>query len=257
MNKIVSILFIGILSALSVDACAQKLYVKFFSLKNPGQYLIDDRENNTNLSLKYIKGEIHPQYLIMSGDSRFLVNFGNTKQSPSELTFVDGKLVGDSVLILQSGSKYLELNIKSADFSPALFSFRLIDKDDADGDFLIESWTNGEIGEWILLREGKPSIVRTSLTAAIHSEADIFNVFNGSDQYIVESPLSSVPYTVSADYGRVIIKGAKNQRVMISDIYGQTLVNKVLPSDDAVIAAPSGIAFVAVNNDPGVKVLVK
>ena len=50
---------------------------------------------------------------------------------------------------------------------------------------------------------------------------------------------------------------AAGKKVAISNVLGQTIANTVLSSDDATIAAPAGVAVVAVEGEAAVKAIVK
>ena len=63
--------------------------------------------------------------------------------------------------------------------------------------------------------------------------------------------------TVIAGEGQVTIAGAAGKKVVISNILGQVVVNTVITSDNAVIAAPQGVVVVAVEGEEAVKAIVK
>lgn len=244
---------------ISSGLSAQGVSVKFYSISSMNTYLSDGIGKNTALTLKYAKGDHKPQYFIMSSpvvnenyiSARFLVNLKGTNGKASRLAFINGELYGDGTFILEG----VDDNTPRS----ALFSFRLVENADNDGNFLIESWSNNEgEGEWVKIQNGIPCLVNTSVDIAFNSAADIFNI----EQNIAETTgdKTSVgvnPYNVTTDYGAVIIKGATGKSAIITDIYGQKIAQRELVSDEVAISVPSGIAFVAIDNQPAAKVLVK
>ncbi|MBP3641671.1 MAG: hypothetical protein J6J40_07580 [Parabacteroides sp.] len=63
--------------------------------------------------------------------------------------------------------------------------------------------------------------------------------------------------TVIAGNGQVTVAGAAGKKVVISNILGQVVVNTVITSDNAVVAAPQGVVVVAVEGEEAVKAIVK
>ena len=63
--------------------------------------------------------------------------------------------------------------------------------------------------------------------------------------------------TVIAGNGQVTVAGAAGKKVVISNILGQVVVNTVITSDSAVVAAPQGVVVVAVEGEEAVKAIVK
>lgn len=308
--------------------------VKFFRVNNPGEFLYEDanseysknkglnflgvegkgdNENNAMI-VKYTRGKVMPQYLIMLGKSvveeteiicpicndpdcahservevgytsaRFLVNLKDSIQhyegdadkfkkftwnEYTRLAFVDGRLYGDSVVVIQNSAKDSinnRINVKDVNengegsYSPVLFSFRLLDSEDEKEDFIIESW--GETiasrkGEWIKIQNGVPVIVETTIESSAANEAEIFNI-----QYSTEDPVKNVGIakdliSVNAGCGTVTIHGAAGKQVTIINTVGQTLINQLVTSDAATINVPSGVVIVTVQGKPAAKVLVK
>ena len=63
-------------------------------------------------------------------------------------------------------------------------------------------------------------------------------------------------FSVIAGKGQVTINGAVGKKVVVSNILGQTVANTVLTSDNATIAAPTGIVVVVVGGE-AIKAVVK
>lgn len=280
----------------------------FYRVNQPNEFLSADRSNEkginllgvgkvndsdiSGLTLRYIRGEKMPQYLIMkdamieSGviKARFLVNLndsveyynGNKAQQSlfmkgefTRLAFVEGTLYGDTLLIIQNSAidkPANQLHLKSGaetekgDYSPALFSFRLLE-DSTEEDFLIESWSKkGSItqGEWIKIENGIPYLINTTLEASI-KDAEVFNVVradnNPTTRATIESEIDQTD--IIANKGNILIKGAAGKKVLITNSLGQAIMNTSLSSDYSTIPVPPGIALVSVEGEPTIKVLVR
>ena len=147
-----------------------------------------------------------------------------------------------------------------------VFQFRLVERGSAQKDFFIESETKDRgkqpmiapcEGGWMKIQNGVPVISRGDIVKKI-VEAERFNVEKTS-----EAPVANevVPTTsgvkVVAENGSVTVLNASGKRVVISNVLGQTVVNTVLSSDRATVAAPKGVVLVAVEGEPVVKALVK
>lgn len=308
--------------------------VNFFRVNNPAERLYEDAnseysrgkgmnflgvegkgdEKNTAMLVKYTRGKVMPQYLIMLGKSvtegteylcpecqdpdcthskieigfttaRFLVNLTDSVEhyegdqtrgdlfkwnDYARLAFVDGKMYGDTVVVLQHSAKndpkenrinVVDVNDKGEGvYSPVLFSFRLLNSDEPDGDFLIES-CGKEIasreGQWIKIQNGVPVIVDTTVKSAIVNEAEKFNLEYTENSPVPNAGLNPATIRITADYGTVTIKGAEGKTVSISNTLGQILVKQRLQRDEVTVAVPAGVAVVAVEGKKATKVLVK
>ena len=87
----------------------------------------------------------------------------------------------------------------------------------------------------------------------------VFNVENEeNDQLATDNEtIATSEVTVIAGNGNIKIVGAQGKKVVISNILGQTVVNTVITSSDATIAAPQGVVVVAVEGEEAVKAIVK
>lgn len=150
-----------------------------------------------------------------------------------------------------------------------VFSFRLIERrscNKAGGDFLIESETTdrGQYpviapceGGWIKIQNGVPVISRSDVVKAI-ADAEIFNVEATDEEPVANEVVPVVTEVkVVAENGAVTILNAAGKKVVVSNVLGQTLVNTVLTSDRATVAAPQGVVVVAVEGEAAVKAMVK
>jgi len=206
----------------------------------------------------------------------------------TRLAFVPGILRGDSLIIDKSvytGDKTLleygkETTVASKDtinlipkpkdkdqvHSPVLFSFRLIDQEN-DRDFYIESeswkdknaWTGGiqptTKGGWIKIQNGVPVIVNAPETETFKG-ADIFNLEVTDEDPTSNAGIEAGSVSVIAGQGYVTIKGAAGQQVIVANILGQVIANKVLTMDEETVAAPAGVVVVSVGGT-ATKALVK
>ena len=150
-----------------------------------------------------------------------------------------------------------------------VFSFRLIERKSCDkegGDFLIESETQdrGQYpviapcdGGWIKIQNGVPVISRSDVLQAI-ADAEIFNVEKTKEDPVANEITPAITEVkVVAENGAVTILNAAGKKVVVSNVLGQTLVNTVLTSDRATVAAPQGVVVVVVEGQPAVKAMVK
>lgn len=212
------------------------------------------------------------------------------------LNFVWAKHVGDTLVILRGGkdmdmkkvvasdSIFLGDNLHNtlydadADYANAkvkamhsahkngiknaVFAFRLVD-DKKDCDFLIESEGNHKIptperAGWVKIQNGVPVIANYpgGYKEAI-TDAEIFNIEPTTETPTANEGISTSEVSIVAGNGVITIKGAAGKTVAISNILGQTIANTILSSDDATIAAPAGVAVVAVEGEAAVKAIVK
>ena len=90
-------------------------------------------------------------------------------------------------------------------------------------------------------------------------DALIFNVEKGNKEDLAtdNEEIATSEVTVIAGEGNVTIANAAGKKVVVSNILGQVVVNTVLASDNATIAAPQGVVVVAVEGEEAVKAIVK
>ena len=246
---------------------------------------------------EFIAGYVRARYLINATDSSAVEVNGNDEvymwnHKWNRLAFVDAIHRGDSLYILRdkfagiadkdvdfvllnaaSNSKNV-INLANNKHKDVVFSFRLIN-DKPEKDFLIESETlktndAGQIignrndgpmiapvnGGWVKIQNGVPVISRGAYSDAI-ADAEIFNVVKTDEKPVANETIDATSVSVIAGNGTVTIKGAAGKKVTIANVLGQTIANTVLSSDDATIAAPAGVAVVAVEGEAAVKAIVK
>ncbi len=144
-----------------------------------------------------------------------------------------------------------------------------------DNEFLIESrgfitGTNiygndiaPENAAWVKMQNG--CLCLTNPSSEFNSAktggdgALIFNVkrLTTGDAMVTDAAtVTASEFSVIAGKGQVTINGAVGKKVVVSNILGQTVANTVLTSDNATIAAPTGIVVVVVGGE-AIKAVVK
>ncbi|MCD8263780.1 MAG: DUF6383 domain-containing protein [Tannerellaceae bacterium] len=198
----------------------------------------------------------------------------------TRLAFVEGAHVGDTLYLLRgknagmtaeevqhalSGGNYARfpkedrIFLGNNDHKRYVFSFRLLD--DVDKRFLIESVGNQiapttNNGGWLQNINGVMVIVQESNEA--YGLAEIFDVVAGAEGTATSNDkVTATSVRVIASEGKVTILNASGKKVVINNILGQAVANKVLTSDNASITAPKGIVVVAVEGEEPVKAIVK
>lgn len=95
----------------------------------------------------------------------------------------------------------------------------------------------------------------TSKTAT--STGDIY--FDDADEHnpVSNESINTTAVTVLGGQGKVTILNAANQKVIISNVLGQTVANTTIDSDNVTFDAPAGIVVVALEDGTVVKAIVK
>ncbi|MDL2282494.1 DUF6383 domain-containing protein [Parabacteroides sp. OttesenSCG-928-G06] len=306
--------------------------VKFFRVNSPQSFLYEDAQSkyskdkgmnflgtegkgddmNNAMLIKYTRGKIMPQYLVMLGKSieyqtellcplcndpscihskeevsytaaRFLVSlkdsvayYQNNRVMQDKflwnghprLAFVEGKLYGDSVLVIPNSSLPAEanrINIVDVDengegvHNSVLFSFRLMSEDE-NGEFMIESYSDrlgSRQAEWIKILNGVPVVAEATFGANAISEGEVFDLEYTKEDPVANLEMPDARISVIADYGTITVRGGAGERISLVNPAGQTLVNRRLTSDETVISAPAGVIIVSIGDKYATKVLVK
>ena len=219
--------------------------------------IIDCPDNNPNCTdpshRKATKAYRTADYLVSLSDS---VPAG-VKTHPSlydgsvRLAFVPATHIADTVII--SSSKYVgtkhhdndSLLIENNKPNKATFALRI--KDQETKSFYME--TVG--GAFVRILNGVPV-----LTDKI-GDAAIFNIAKTTEAPVANESIDASEVSVVATDGAVIVKGAEGKKVVITNLLGQTIANKVITSSEATIAAPKGYVTVAIEGEAAVKAIVK
>jgi hypothetical protein len=149
-----------------------------------------------------------------------------------------------------------------------VFSFRYIER--GSSDFVIESETadrnmrNAAVirpgaGGWVKIQNGVPVITRSdekdNMGQAGGSVMNVKRVTNPVANEEIKDANAGVQ--VIGGTGSIAILNAAGRKVVISNMLGQTVATTTLTSDNASVAAPAGIAIVAVEGESAVKAIVK
>ena len=197
------------------------------------------------------------RYLVALDDSAAVAPI--KYQDKFRLAFVDAKHIEDTLVIASSkytgsdklaGKDSIKLNNDKV-LNAATFAFRIVDGSE-NGDFYIEAVKNADKKpQYVRVHNGVPVLVSEI------SEAAVFNITKTSEDPVANETIDATSVSVIAGNGTVTIKGAAGKKVTIANVLGQTIANTILSSDDATIAAPAGVAVVAVEGEAAVKAIVK
>jgi len=229
-------------------------------------------------------------------EGRFLINFSDSISANDKphstkfqwnaqytrLGFVPAKLMGKTMIIdnsVYTGNKKPitvgkpetfaskdTIDLSGNKHNSVVFQFRL--PKTGSNDFLIESesWKDnkpfaGDIapsnGGWVKIQNGVPVIANTTYSEA-GMDAEIFNLEIAAEGENATSNegIEAGKVSVVAGQGYVTIKGAAGQQVVVANILGQVIANKVLTLDEETVAAPAGVVVVSVGGT-ATKALVK
>ncbi|RRD59210.1 DUF6383 domain-containing protein [Tannerella forsythia] len=177
--------------------------------------------------------------------------------------------VSDSTPAAPKNGKIRKIALGDNFHKDCVFSFRLVERRSCNkpgGNFLIESETTDRgkypmiapcHGGWIKIQNGVPVISRSDIVTVIN-DAEIFNVEPTDEEPVANEVTPAVTEVkVVAENGAVTILNAAGKKVVVTNVLGQTLVNTVLTSDRATVAAPQGVVVVAVEGEAAVKAMVK
>lgn len=125
------------------------------------------------------------------------------------------------------------------------FRFQIFKADDAEDAYVVRN-AGGQylvsIANQLQLGDKKDALMLYAEEGMSSVANDVINV-------------SSI--SVISKNGAIIVKGAQGKKVVVSNVLGQQIANTVASSDEATIAAPSGVVIVAVEGEAAVKAIVK
>lgn len=179
-------------------------------------------ENNQSYKLAFVKG-------FHTNDTLFIERAKN--------------VVGDSIWVGKDNGEAI-----------GKYAFRYVDRE--AGSFIIETQTRDAAGDltigFIKWLNGTPAVITA------RDQAEVFNMnVEETKNPVANENINASSVSVIASEGYITIKGAAGKKVTIANVLGQTIANTVLSSDDATIAAPAGVAVVAVEGEAAVKAIVK
>ena len=208
-------------------------------------------------------------YILGGADLKGLYTKVDPKGKTKMLDLKKLDAVSDSTPAAPKNGKIRKIALGDNFHKDCVFSFRLIERRSCTpqgGDFLIESETTDRgkypmiapcDGGWIKIQNGVPVISRSDVVTAME-DAEIFNVEATDEEPVANEVVPAVTEVkVVAENGAVTILNAAGKKVVVSNVLGQTLVNTVLTSDRATVAAPQGVVVVAVEGEAAVKAMVK
>jgi hypothetical protein len=115
-------------------------------------------------------------------------------------------------------------------------------------------------GGWVKLQNFVPVLSRGSYRDAI-SNGDVFNVAKANMDWQGGKPTSNEEVAgkcyVVAGTDEVAILNAAGKRVTVTNLLGQTLVNKVLNGNNEKISVAKGLVIVNIEGEKAVKAIVK
>lgn len=113
-------------------------------------------------------------------------------------------------------------------------------------------------GGWIKLQNWVPVMSRTSYEDGIQ-QGEVFNVEKPTSWQDGEATSNEnfAKVSVIAGEGSVSVMNAAGKQVVISNMLGQTIVNKALAGNNETIAVSKGVAVVSVEGEKAVKVIIK
>ena len=112
-------------------------------------------------------------------------------------------------------------------------------------------------GGWIKIENGVAVMSRTSYEDGI-GQSEIFNVEKPKEgAEATNNDFASSKVIVASGIGEVSILNANGKNLTITNMLGQTVVSKVLDSDNVTVNAPKGIVVVAIEGEKAVKSIVK
>ena len=192
------------------------------------------------------------------------INMYEADEDMAKLAFVEGIHVGDTLILTRKGGEAVKLRMDDPNFNVAKFAFRYVDN--AAGSFKIqtqykdysedtqkafdESASNEGYLRWV-----NGTVVVTSK----YTNGETFNMeenYEGNPT-ANEAIEGAATISVTTTDGAVVVKGAEGKTVTISNVLGQTVASTVISSNEATIAVPAGVVFVAVEGEAAVKAIVK
>ena len=193
------------------------------------------------------------------------INMVEADENLAKLSFVEGIHIKDTLILTRKGGEVVKLQMNDPRFNVAKFAFRYVDN--AKGSFKIQTqykeYKSKDLKEFEETAYAKEGYLRwVNGTVVVTNEYTNGETFNMEENYNGNPTANDVTPEVSAISvatvkGAIIIKGAAGKNVVITNILGQSIANTVITSDEATIAAPAGVAVVAVEGEAAVKAIVK
>ena len=176
----------------------------------------------------------------------------------AKLGFEEGFRTNDTLYVARADGKFDEIEVGAPSRQLVKFAFRVMDHD--ANTFIIETgykypqdvdhseepatgfirWINGNV------------VVTPNM-----EDAEVFKLKADDRDPVANEDLTASSVAVIAGEGQITVNGAAGKVVTITNVLGQTILNSVISSDNATIAAPAGIVIVSVEGEAAVKAIVK
>ena len=176
----------------------------------------------------------------------------------AKLGFEEGFRTNDTLYVARADGKFDKIEVGAPSRQLVKFAFRVMDHD--ANTFIVETgykypqdvdhsnepatgylrWINGNV------------VVTPNM-----EDAEVFKLKADDRNPVANEDLTASSVAVIAGEGQITVNGAAGKVVTITNVLGQTVLNSVISSDNATIAAPAGIVIVSVEGEAAVKAIVK
>ena len=192
------------------------------------------------------------------------INMVEADENKAKLSFVEGIHSQDTLYITRKGGEVVKLAMDSPEFNVAKFAFRYVDNN--AGSFKIQTqykeYNAADKDAFDKSADNEGYLRWVNGTVVVTNQYTNGETFNMEENYEGNATANDATPEVSAisvatAKGAVIIKGAADKNVVITNVLGQTIANTVITSNEATISAPAGVVVVAVEGEAAVKAIVK
>ena len=177
--------------------------------------------------------------------------FDNGTDRSTRLIFKEAKLINSDTLQTTVEGKLVNVAEKPNKVTGVKgglnnFKYQIIESGDEDGTYVIRTQ-----GHKYLIN------INNNLTLGANLAGATRFTVNQEELPTANEDVAVSEVTVIAGEGQLTIANAAGKKVVVSNILGQVVVNTVLSSDNATIAAPQGVVVVAVEGEEAIKAIVK
>ena len=217
-----------------IDTVHSNLNIPSFYITKGGNFLYNATDSAT-----YYTARNNYRYNLenkANGAAKLIFKAGELVSSDTLKTVVDGK----SVLVAEKDNapKKIKGGLKN-------FQFQIVRAEEGSDEYVIRKDGNYvcQYNNYFYMKADKDEAYRFIIEKQSAPTAN--------------EGIATSEVTVIAGEGNVTIANAAGKKVVVSNILGQVVVNTVLSSDNATIAAPQGVVVVAVEGEAAVKAIVK
>ena len=205
-------------------------------------------------------------FLVYAPDSAYIFNEGSATETTNKDYILEGTqrlkaffhpaaLIAEDTMTTVVDGKEVTVVTKDADKAKnqinALKNFQfgicLADEEVAD-EYVIYSKADSKNNQYLYSQNGKLGFTTNEKQALV--------VKLGEGDATANEAIAAENVAVIAGEGVVTVKGAAGKQVVVSNILGQVIANKVATSDEETIAVAAGVAVVVVDGE-ATKVVVK